>query len=240
MPTAVLPGLTCGDAGLVEDRQRDGRRAGVELADVADRGVVGGRLAGVGRRRARLPAAGLRGRVVERLVLDREVAGLAAGLLERELGAVDRRHGLRPRRALQRQARVDRQLSPPPPPAARAAPAVVAAARPAPSARRGSLRRAPDRIMLASSSSLPSRFAAVAPWRRQRLRRRDRDDRLGDRSRRRVVVDALVGQRLEEARHRQARRCSAPRPAVGSTWLVPVVPLSEYATVARAPRKIDP
>ena len=97
-------------AGLVEDRQRDGRGTGVELADVADRAVVGGRLASVRRRRARLPAARLRGRVVQRLELDVEVADLAAGLLERELRAVDRGHRLRAGGTLQRQARVDRQL----------------------------------------------------------------------------------------------------------------------------------
>ena len=98
------------DAGLVEDRQRDRGGAGVELADVADRRLVAARLARVGGRRVGLPARRLRGRVVERDVLDRELAGLGARLLERELGAVDRRHGLRARRALQRQRRVDRQL----------------------------------------------------------------------------------------------------------------------------------
>ena len=55
-------------------------------------------------------ASGSQAPVVQRCELDRELPGLVAGLLERELGAVDRGHRLRPRRALQRQARVDREL----------------------------------------------------------------------------------------------------------------------------------
>jgi hypothetical protein len=69
---------------------------GVELADVDGRGVVLRRLAGVGGDRLRSPRARLRGRVVERLVVDGDVAGLAAGLLERQLDAVH--HGRRLRR----------------------------------------------------------------------------------------------------------------------------------------------
>ena len=54
-----------------------------------------------------LPAAAVESS--RRHVLDRELADLAAGLLERELLAVDDRLRLRPRVALQRQARVDGQ-----------------------------------------------------------------------------------------------------------------------------------
>src|SRR6185437_946280 len=63
--------------------------------------------AGVGRRLARIPLAG-RGRgVIQRLVVDGEAAGLAAGLRERELDAVDQWVGLGRRGALQRQAGID-------------------------------------------------------------------------------------------------------------------------------------
>jgi hypothetical protein len=91
------------DSGLVEDRQRDGRSAGVELADVADRRVVAHDLAGVGGRLAGIPLAGRRGRVVERDVLQRVVAGLATGLIERELDAAHDVLGLRARVALEGQ-----------------------------------------------------------------------------------------------------------------------------------------
>ena len=156
-----------GDAGLVEDRQRDRRRAGVELADVADGRVVARDLERVGGRHARLPAALLGGRVVERLVLDRELAGLAAGLLERELRAVDRGLRLRPGRALQRQARVDRERL------LRCRPCLVAAAvglvaATGPERQRAGREQHADRALVhrvlpPSSSARASRLAAVAP-----------------------------------------------------------------------------
>ena len=108
-PDGRVGGADLRDARLVEDRDRERRGAGVELADVDRRGVVLSRLAGVGRRRLRRPRPGLGGRVVERLVLDREVAGLAAGLLERQLDPLHHVGRLRPLRALQRQRRVHRQ-----------------------------------------------------------------------------------------------------------------------------------
>ena len=97
------------DPGLVGDRDRDRRGTGVELADVGDRLVVLRDLAGVGRGRARLPLARRRRGVVERLVLDGEVAALPALLLQGELDALDHVLGLRTRCALQRQRRVDGQ-----------------------------------------------------------------------------------------------------------------------------------
>ena len=105
----VFDGRDLQDAGLVDDRDRDRRGARVELAEVGDRRLVLRGLARVRRDLARLPLAG-RGRgVVERDVLDRELADLAAGLLQGELLAVDDGLRLRPRVALQRQARVDGQ-----------------------------------------------------------------------------------------------------------------------------------
>src|SRR5215208_2779629 len=95
------------DARLVEDRDRDRRATRVELADVDGGRVVLRRLAGVGGDRLRSPRAGLGGRVVEGLVVDRDVAGLAAGLLERQLDAVHHGRRLRTRRALQGKGRVD-------------------------------------------------------------------------------------------------------------------------------------
>ena len=212
MPTAVLPGLTCAIAGLVEDRQRDRRRAGVELADVADRGVVAApalrALADVAF--GSQPAAC----AVESssdVVLDRELPGLAAGLLERELGAVDRRLRLRARRALQRQARVDRQrlgrrASPP------AAPSAAAARRRrTPPTRERQRARDGDRVACAcapspSSSDVREPLGRGGAVRREALDVRDRDDRLRDLRRRRVAVDPLVGQRLQEPRDRQPAR----------------------------------
>src|SRR3954452_19006615 len=97
------------DAGLVQDRQRDRRGAGVELTEVDDGRLVLRRLAGVAGRRARLPLAGRRRGVVQALVVDGVLAGLPAGLLEGHLLAVDDRDRLRPGVALQRQARVDGQ-----------------------------------------------------------------------------------------------------------------------------------
>ena len=110
MPTAVLPGLTCAIPASLRIGSDTRRRAGVELADVADR-----------RRR---PEPALRALAdvapgsqppawaVESSSDSYSIGNLPAlppRLLERELGAVDRGHRLRPRRALQRQARVDRQ-----------------------------------------------------------------------------------------------------------------------------------
>src|SRR5688572_24485214 len=95
------------DARLVEDRDRDRRAARVELAEVHGGAVVLSRLAGVGGDRLRSPRAGLGRRVVERLVVDGDVAGLAADLLQRQLDAVHHGRRLRAGRALQRQGRVD-------------------------------------------------------------------------------------------------------------------------------------
>ena len=76
------------DPGLVENRDRHLRDARVVLADVADRVLVGDGRAGVLRALALVGRAGRRERVVEALVLDRVLADLAVGLLERQLGAV--------------------------------------------------------------------------------------------------------------------------------------------------------
>src|SRR4051794_28957296 len=117
------------DAGLVGDRQGDRRRARVELTQVRDGRRVLRRLAGVGRSLARLPLARRRRGVVEALVGDLELADLAAGLLERQLLAVDDGLGLRAGVALQRQARIDGQRgAATAATTAAAAPAVVVAA----------------------------------------------------------------------------------------------------------------
>jgi hypothetical protein len=92
---------------LIEDRDRDGRSARVELAEVDSRRAVLSGLAGIGLGRLRRPGSSLRGRVVERLVLDREVTGLTARLIERELDAVHESCRLRTGGALERQRRVD-------------------------------------------------------------------------------------------------------------------------------------
>jgi hypothetical protein len=83
------------DPGLVGDRDRDGGRAGVELADVGDGVVVRRGLAGVRRGRAGLPLACRSRRVVQRLVVDREVAALVALLLQGKPDALDHVLGLR-------------------------------------------------------------------------------------------------------------------------------------------------
>jgi hypothetical protein len=95
------------DAGLVQDRDGDGRGTRVELADVDGRAVVLSGLARVRGRRLRRPRARLSRRVVERLVLDGEVARLVAGLLESELDAVDHGGRLRARCTLERKRRID-------------------------------------------------------------------------------------------------------------------------------------
>ena len=111
----TVSGVGRGDleqVAVVGDRDRDRRSAGVELADVGDGAVVLRRLTGVVGRRARLPLAGRRSGVVQGLVLDGEVAALAALLLQGELDAVDDILGLRARSTLQRQGRVDGQVAP--------------------------------------------------------------------------------------------------------------------------------
>ena len=95
-----------GDAGLVQDRQGDRRRAGVELPDVGDRRAVGGRPAGVAARRLRCPTPATRGGVIERHVADAVAARLGSALGQREPGAPNDREGLRPAQALERQARI--------------------------------------------------------------------------------------------------------------------------------------
>ena len=107
-PTAVLAGLICGDPASLRIGIETRRGARVELADVHRGRVVLRRLARVRGRRLGRPGAGLRGRVVERLVLDRDVTGLAAGLLERQLDPLDHVGRLRSLGALQRQGGVDR------------------------------------------------------------------------------------------------------------------------------------
>ena len=95
-----------GDRHLVQDRDRDRARARVELADVGDRVLVLRHPARVGRGGLGRPVAGLGGRVVERGVLHRRLAGLAAGLLERQLDPVHQRQGLEALRPLEGQRRV--------------------------------------------------------------------------------------------------------------------------------------
>ena len=69
---------------------------------------------------------------------------------------------------------------------------------------------------------------------------RDGDNRFRHRVAGTVVVDALVGQRAQEFRATESppvyRAACAVEHVVGSL----VTPLSEYATVAREPRKIEP
>ncbi len=96
-----------GDRDLVQDRDRDCARARVELADVGNRRVVLSDLARVRRGGLGRPRTGLGGRVVERRVLHRRLAGLSTRLLEGELDALDHGRGLRTRRALERKRRVD-------------------------------------------------------------------------------------------------------------------------------------
>src|SRR3954452_16699292 len=81
--------------------------ARVELPDVVDGLVVRRDLTSVLTDLGGIPVAGLRGRVVERLVVDRGVAGLAAGLVECEADALHHGARLVLRGALEREARVD-------------------------------------------------------------------------------------------------------------------------------------
>ena len=97
------------DPGLVEQRRGNCRSPRVELAEIRDRLLVADRLAGVLGDLAGLPLAGRRSGVVKRDVLNREIAGLTAGLLQGQLLPADDILGLRPRIALQRKRRVDRQ-----------------------------------------------------------------------------------------------------------------------------------
>ena len=115
-----------------------------------------------GRGLARVPLARRRRGVVEADVLDRELADLAAGLLERELLAVDDVCRLRPRVALQRQARVDGQRR-----AASAAAAAAAAAR-CRCRRRRRRRRAQERSR--GSPKLPGNVLASFPPQGKRYR----------------------------------------------------------------------
>ena len=96
---------------LVQDRDRDRRGAGVEGAEVGDRGLILRCALRVRRLRLRRPRTGLGGRVVERLEVDADAAGLVAGLGERKLDPVLDRDAGRAGGALQRQARVDRHLT---------------------------------------------------------------------------------------------------------------------------------
>jgi hypothetical protein len=73
------------DPRAVEDRQRHGGRAGVELAQVQDGVLVLRRRTGVGRDLAGLPLALGRRRIVERDVLDGVFAHLPAGALDEVL-----------------------------------------------------------------------------------------------------------------------------------------------------------
>ena len=83
------------------------------VPEIEPRRVVLGGLERVGQAPLRASTTpGLRGRVVERLVRDRVRSGLAAGLLERELRAVDDRLRLDARGALQRERGVDLQRLP--------------------------------------------------------------------------------------------------------------------------------
>ena len=76
---------------LVEDRHRHLGGAGVEGADVDHHVGVAHRLVGVGGLDRGVPVAALRRGVVPVLVLDGEVADLAADLVDRQLDAVDER-----------------------------------------------------------------------------------------------------------------------------------------------------
>ena len=87
----------------------DRRRAGVERTEVGDRRAVLRRLARVRCFGARIPVARRRNRVVERHVVDRVVADLAAGLLEGKPLAVNDGLRLGTGSSPQWQRRVDRQ-----------------------------------------------------------------------------------------------------------------------------------
>src|SRR3954451_24645457 len=141
------------DAGLVEDRQGHLRAAGVELAQIRDRGLVADRLARVLRRLALVRRTRvLRGRVVERDVLQLDLADLGARVLERQLLAVDDRERLASRRTLERQARVDGEL-------VGAARATTASA--APSARRRTQREYGDGAARSCKPSITQRALLV-------------------------------------------------------------------------------
>jgi hypothetical protein len=86
--------------GLVEDRDLDRRAAGVERPDPADDFLVLGGLLGVLGALGCVPLTGLRRGVVQGLILDRYVAGLAVALPYRQLYSVDHGRGLEPVRPL--------------------------------------------------------------------------------------------------------------------------------------------
>ncbi len=90
---------------VVQDRDDDGGAAGVEGADDTDDLLVPGIGLPVRRALARVPLAGLRRRVVARLVRDVVIAGLPVLLLEEEADRLDDLRRLRPRRALEREVR---------------------------------------------------------------------------------------------------------------------------------------
>jgi hypothetical protein len=94
--------------GLIEDRDRDRRGAGVELPEVGDRRRVLGGAAGV--RRDALGRPGPAVGVVERDEADGERPRPASRLLQRELLATDGVLGFGLQRPAQRQARLDRQV----------------------------------------------------------------------------------------------------------------------------------
>ena len=95
--------------GAVQDRDDDLGAPRVEGADHADDGLVVRVGVAVRRALARVPLAGLGGRVVAGLVADRLVAGLEVVLLQLELDRLDHLLGLRPAGALERQVRRDDQ-----------------------------------------------------------------------------------------------------------------------------------
>ena len=98
--TAPLAGETCSIRASFVIGSENRRRAGVEVAEVGDRGRVLGRLPGVrgGHRRAPASAGATPGRVVEVHGAHRQLAHLSAGVGERQLGAVRPRRGPRPPR----------------------------------------------------------------------------------------------------------------------------------------------
>ena len=105
-PDVRVRGAHLGNPGLVQDRHRDLAGAVVELPDVVDGPRVGRGFARVRGGLARVPTRRV-GRVVERGVLDRERAGLAARLRQGEPDPVVHRGRLGRRGSARREARVD-------------------------------------------------------------------------------------------------------------------------------------
>ena len=111
-PTAVGRRAHLHEAGLVRDRERDRGRARVELADVGDRARVLDRLARVVGGPVRVPARRCRPPAVASSAeakLTLKSPDLAARLLQRQLLGVDDALRLVGVRALERQAREDRE-----------------------------------------------------------------------------------------------------------------------------------